>query len=333
MKKILDKESSGINQLLDSRDTYPIELWKKACANNWMPQEINMSDDIKQWKSDLLSADEKLLVKRLLGFFSGAESLVGNNLLLSVFKYVTDGGCRQYILRQGSEEALHNETISVCCAAYNLDIKSVSEAYLNIPTIKAKDDFLLKNTSDINRQDFDITTQDGKREFLKNLFIYYVVCEGTFFFSGFAMALALGRQNKMVGLCDQIKYTLRDESLHIQFGTHVINRIKTEYPEIWDDKLKGELIDLIKKAVELEIEYAKDVLPRGILGLNSTMFVDYMQFIGNRRLEAIGLDFRFPSDKNPFPWLGEIVDVQAMGAFFERRERSYQQAGALNDDF
>ena len=188
-------------------------------------------------------------------------------------------------------------------------------------------------TNDISAQDFDANSTKGKQEILRNFLTYWIVCEGTFFFSGFAMLLALGRQNKLQGISDQIKYTLRDESSHIAFGTYLINTIIEQEPEVWTKEMQDEFVEHMKKAVELEIAYAHDVLPTGILGLNADMFVDYMHYIGNRRLEAIGLDYRFPSDKNPFPWLGEVVDVQAMGNFFERRVREYQQSGSLEDDF
>ena len=188
-------------------------------------------------------------------------------------------------------------------------------------------------TSDINRQDFSTKTLEGKREFLRNLITYYIVCEGTFFFSGFAMLLALGRQNKLPGLSDQIRYTLRDESLHIQFGTYLINTIKEQYPSVWTKKFEEETTEHIKKAVELEIQYAHDVLPRGILGLNAEMFVDYMRYIGNRRLEGIGVEFSFENAQNPFPWLSEVVDTAAMTNFFERKVKDYQNSGVLEDDF
>ena len=175
--------------------------------------------------------------------------------------------------------------------------------------------------------------KEGKKELLKNLFTYYIICEGTFFFSGFAMLLALGRQNKLQGISDQIKYTLRDESLHIEFGTYLINTLIEQNPKIWTKAIREEFTEHMKTTVELEVAYAKEVLPTGILGLNADMFVDYMHYIGNRRMASIGLDYRFPSDSNPFPWLSEVVDTQAMTNFFERRVREYQQGGALEDDF
>ena len=256
-----------------------------------------------------------------------------SNLLLNVAKWITDAECGQYIMRQAYEESLHNWTVVTCCDSFNLKVSEVYEAYMNIDSIKAKDDFLMEITTNITRQDFSTESLEGKREFLRSLVTYYIVCEGTFFFSGFAMLLALGRQNKLPGLSDQIRYTLRDESLHIQFGTYLINTIKEQYPSVWTKKFEQETIDHIKKAVELEIKYAHDVLPRGILGLNADMFVDYMQYIGNRRLEGIGIDFRFDSDQNPFPWLAEVVDTGAMTNFFERKVKDYQNSGVLEDDF
>mgnify|MGYP001160896662 FL=1 len=331
--KLLTKNVAGVNRILPHKHKFAWDLFLKSCANNWMPTEISMQNDIKQWKNDEITEDEKLLVKRCLGFFAGSESLVGNNLLLSAFRYVTDAECRQYILRQAFEESLHNLTVVYICDSLDLDIDEVFNAYETIPSIKAKDDFLMQITNDISAQDFNSNTKEGKQEILRNFLTYWIVCEGTFFFSGFAMLLALGRQNKLQGISDQIKYTLRDESSHIAFGTYLINTIIEQEPAIWTKAMKEEFVEHIKKAVELEIAYAKDVLPTGILGLNADMFIDYMHYIGNRRLESIGLDYRFPSDTNPFPWLGEVVDVQAMGNFFERRVREYQQAGSLEDDF
>jgi ribonucleoside-diphosphate reductase beta chain len=330
---ILGEEIAGVNQILPHKHPFVWDLFLKGVANNWSPSEVNMNDDVDQWKNGSLTPDEKLLVKRCLGFFAGSESLVGNNLLLTVARWVTDPECRQYILRQAYEESLHNWTVVTCCDSFSLKVSDVYEAYLNVPSIKAKDDFLIEITADVSKQDFTTRTAEGKKEFLRNLVTYYIVCEGIFFFSGFAMLLALGRQNKLPGLSDQIRYTLRDESLHIQFGTYLINSIKEQHPSIWTKKFEEETVKHIKKAVELEISYAHDVLPRGILGLNADMFINYMQFIGNRRLEGIGIDFRFESDENPFPWLSEVVDTRAMTNFFERKVKDYQQSGSLVDDF
>jgi ribonucleoside-diphosphate reductase beta chain len=328
--KVLEGDSAGVNQILPHVNKWAWDLYKQGKNNNWTPEEVPMTKDIQNWKlKDMISDDERLLIKRCLGFFAGSESLVGNNLF-TLFKYVTDPECRQYMARQMYEECLHNDTVVYICDSLDLDIDEVYQAYTTIPSIKAKDDFLMEVTRGLNKH-IDTSTIEGQRELIKGAFTYWIVCEGTFFFSGFAMLLALSK--KVPGICEQIQYTLRDESLHIQFGTTLLNKIKEQYPDAWDPTLEQELIQNLKKAVELEIQYARDVLPRGILGLNADMFVDYMQYIANRRLEGLGMEFRYDNDKNPFPWLSETIDLQKQKNFFETKVTDYQNSGALDDDF
>jgi ribonucleoside-diphosphate reductase beta chain len=327
---VLEGDSTGVNQILPHVNKWAWDLYKQGKNNNWTPEEIPMTKDIQNWKhADTITDDEKLLIKRCLGFFAGSESLVGNNLF-TLFKYITDPECRQYMARQMYEECLHNDTVVYICDSLDLDIDEVYEAYNNIPSIKAKDDFLMSVTREL-KKDIDTSTIEGQKEVIKGAFMYWIVCEGTFFFSGFAMLLALSK--KIPGVCEQIQYTLRDESLHIQFGTTLLNKIKEQYAAAWDDTLEAELTDNLKQAVELEVQYAQDVLPRGILGLNADMFVDYMQYIANRRLSGLNMKFRYSNDKNPFPWLSETIDLQKQKNFFETKVTEYQNSGALDDDF
>ena len=287
--KIISSKIAVVNQILPHVNKWAWDLFIDGAANNWMPTEISMAKDIEQWKGNSLSEDERLVVKRCLGFFAGSEALVANNLFVSWFKYVTDPECRQYILRQAYEESLHNLTVVYVCDSLGLDINEVYEAYNSIPSIKAKDDFLMNISTDIDRADFNINTLEGKREFLRNIITYYVICEGIFFFSGFAMLLSFNRQNKLPGIGEQIQYTLRDESLHIQFGTTLINRIREDEPKVWTKSFEKETREHIDKAMELELAYARDVLPNGILGLTTAMFLDYVQNIANRKIETINL--------------------------------------------
>lgn len=333
MSKILDKNDCGVSQLIASKNQWAIDLWRKGCANNWMPQEIDMSQDVKQWKQkDFISKDEKLLVKRTLGLFAMGESLVSNSIDTVEYRYLTDGALRQYLLRKNYEESLHNWTVAVCCEAYSLDVNEVAEAYKNIPSIKKKDDFIMRRLGTFDK-DFDITTKESKRLFLKNMVTFYLIVEGTWFFSNFALIMSLGRQNKLIGLYDQINYTVRDETCHVEFGINVINQIKDEYPGVWTKKLEKELIEIVEEGVEIEIEYAKDILPNGILGVNAGMLEDYIKFLANQRVLAVNLPPVYEESKNPFPWLGEAQDAQGMSAFFERREKNYQHSGMLEDDF
>jgi len=208
----------------------------------------------------------------------------------------------------------------------------VTEAYKNIPTIKVKERFLTGVLREFD-SGFDIETVEGKKLFVKNMFVIYLICEGIWFFPNFALIMSLGRQNKLIGLYDQIKYTIRDESVHVEFGVRLINQIAKEYPEVWTEEFKAELIEIMKRGVEIEKDYSKDILPKGILGVNSEMLDQYVEFLANDRLSSVGLDYKFPSDKNPFPFLGETQDAEAMAAFFERREKNYRNASVLEDDF
>ena len=329
--KILGMDTAGVNQILPHTNKWAWDLYKLGKNNNWTPEEVPMTRDIQNWKKDdAITDDERLLIKRCLGFFAGSESLVGNNLF-TMFKYVTDPECRQYMARQMYEECLHNDTIVYICDSLDLDINEVYQAYETIPSIKKKDDFLMSVTRDLATNPVDSQTPEGVRSIIKAAFIYWIVCEGTFFFSGFAMLLALS--DKIPGIAEQIQYTLRDESLHIKFGTNLLNRIREQHPDVWNTELDNELTGYLQSAVELEIEYAKDVLPTGVLGLNADMFVDYMQHIANRRLEGLGMQFRYEKDVNPFPWLSETIDLSKQKNFFETKVTDYQNAGALDDDF
>lgn len=331
--RILGDGSSTVNQILPHRHKPMWDLFITSKANTWTPSEIPMSNDILQWETGGITDQEKLMVKRCLGFFAGSESLVANNLFAAL-SYIQDPECKQYIQgAQMPEEGLHNWTIVYICDSLKLDINEVYEAYQTIPVIKAKDDFLMEITTNVSRAGFDPLSHEGKIEILQCLLAFYIICEGIFFFSGFAMLLALGRQNKLQGLVDQIKYTLRDESNHISAGVYMINAIIAQNPEIWTEELKARFTKFIVKATQLEIQYAREVLPDGILGLNADMFIDYMHYIGARRVEAIGLDNPFPKVTNPFPWLGEQVDVKPIGNFFERKVREYRKASELDEDW
>ena len=334
MSKVFDQKKDNVSQLVESTNHWALELWEKGCANNWMPQVVDMSADIQQWKQkDFLSEDEKLIVKRTLGLFSAGESLVSNSITDAESKFITDGACKQYMLRKAFEESLHNYTVKMCVEAYNLSVKEVAEAYLNIPTISMKEKFLSSVLYQFDDPSFDINTTIGKQLFVKNLFAIYLICEGIWFFPNFALIMSLGRQNKLIGLYDQIKYTIRDETLHVEFGVQLIQTIKSDYPEVWTEEFKSELIELMKEGVEIERLYAQDILPNGILGVNADMLDQYVQCLANERLGSIDLDHRFPNNKNPFPFLGETQDSDGMAAFFERREKNYRNSGVLDDDF
>jgi len=266
---------------------------------------------------------------RNLGFFSTAESLVANNIVLSIFKHVTNPECRQYLLRQSFEEAVHTHTFHYICESLNIDEREVFNMYHEVNSISDKDEFEMALTADIMRPDFSTDTPEGIQKFLKNLIGFYVIMEGIFFYSGFVMILSFHRQNRLTGMGEQFQYIMRDETIHLNFGIDLINGIKKENPEVWTPEFQVEVNEMIEQAVELEIAYAQDCLPRGILGLNADLFREYAQHIADRRLERIGLKPRYGSC-NPFPWMSETIDLAKEKNFFETKVTEYQAGSALS---
>src|SRR5581483_1862517 len=327
-KRLINCNQVDVNQLMPLKYKWAWEHYLNGCANHWMPTEVPMAKDIELWKSNTLSEDERRVIMRNLGFFSTAESLVGNNIVLAIFKHVTNPEVRQYLLRQAFEEAIHTHTFLYIVESLNLNQGEVFNMYNEINTIHEKDQFEMDLTADILKPDFNTSTQEGAQKFLENLIGYYLIMEGIFFYSGFVMILSFHRQNKMTGIGEQFQYILRDETIHLNFGIDLINGIKEENPALWSSEFQSKIVEKIRKAVELEIKYAEDCLPRGILGLTAPMFREYVQHIADRRLERIGLKAIYRS-KNPFPWMSETIDLGKEKNFFETRVTEYQSSAAL----
>ena len=330
-KRLINCEQVDVNQLMPLKYHWAWEHYLNGCANHWMPTEVPMAKDVETWHSPVLSPGERLMVLRNLGFFATAESLVGNNLVLALFKHITNAECRQYLLRQAFEEAVHTHTFLYIVESLGLDEREIFNMYREIPAIAHKDGFEMELTAAVLDPSFSTATVDGAQQFLDNLIGYYVIMEGIFFYTGFAMVLSLHRRNLMTGIGELFQYILRDETVHLNFGIDLINGIKQENPDLWTPLFQRHIIESIHKAVELEIAYAHDCLPRGVLGLNSTLFRHYVHYIADRRLERIGLPTQFGST-NPFPWMSETIDLSKEKNFFETRVTEYQSASALRWD-
>ena len=329
--KMMINCNADLNQLVPFKYDWAWQKYLDGSANHWMPQEINMTNDIVLWKSeDGLTEDERTIVKRNLGFFSTADSLVANNLVLALYRLITNPECRQYILRQSLEEAIHTHAYQYCIESLGMDEGEIFNMYREIPCVARKASWGLKYTKEISNPDFKTGTEETDKQLLKNLIAFYCVLEGIFFYCGFTQILSMGRRNKMTGTAEQFQYILRDESMHVNFGIDVINQIKIENPHLWDEEMKAEAAQMILEGTELEIMYARDTMPRGVLGMNAAMMEEYLKFIANRRLTQIGLDEEFKGVTNPFPWMSEIIDLRKEKNFFETRVTEYQVGGALN---
>ena len=308
---------ADLNQLVPFKYDWAWQKYLDGCANHWMPQEINMNADISLWKTPGgLTDDERLIVKRNLGFFSTADSLVANNLVLAIYRLITNPECRQYILRQAFEEAIHTHAYQYCIESLGMDEGEIFNMYHEVPSVAKKASWGLKYTQSLSDPNFKTGTLETDQDLLKNLIAFYCCLEGIFFYCGFTQILSMGRRNKMTGTSEQFQYILRDESMHLNFGIDMINQIKLENPELWTDSMKEQATQMILQATQLEIEYARDTMPRGVLGMNAAMMEEYLQFIANRRLVQIGLPEQFQGVSNPFPWMSEIMDLRKEKNFF-----------------
>jgi len=324
---------ADLNQLVPFKYDWAWQKYLDGCANHWMPQEVNMTADIGLWKDpNGLTDDERLIVKRNLGFFSTADSLVANNLVLAVYRLITNPECRQYILCQAFEEAIHTHAYQYCIESLSMDEGEIFNMYHEVPSVAKKASWGLKYTQELSDPNFNTGTTENDQALLMNLIAFYCCLEGIFFYCGFTQILSMGRRNKMTGTSEQFQYILRDESMHLNFGIDMINQIKLENPNLWTDEMKEKATQMILQATHLEIEYARDTMPRGVLGMNAAMMEEYLQFIANRRLIQIGLPEQFEGVQNPFPWMSEIMDLRKEKNFFETRVIEYQTGGALTWD-
>ena len=324
---------ADLNQLVPFKYEWAWKKYLDGSANHWMPEEIAMHDDIKLWNDPKgLTEDERKIVETNLGFFSTADSLVANNLVLAVYKHITNPECRQYLLRQAFEEAIHTHAYTYCVQSLGLDESRIFNMYREIPAVATKAEWALPFTQSLGDPNFKTGTLENNQRLLRDLIAFYVVFEGIFFYVGFTQILSMGRRNKLTGVAQQFQYILRDESMHMNFGIDVINQIKLENPELWQPNFQEEMIKLVRKGVELETQYAYDTMPKPILGINASLYEEFIKFIANRRLAQIGLSEQYPGATNPFEWMSEIMDLKKEKNFFETRVTEYKTGGQLKFD-
>ncbi len=338
-RRVQVSDKAMINCVADVNQLHPIKYmwaWQKyldGCANHWMPNEINMAADINLWRDpNGLTDQERVIIERNLGFFSTADSLVANNIVLGIYRHITNPECRQYLLRQAFEEALHTHAYQHVVESLALDQARIFNMYREVPSVADKANYALPFTQSLADPNFKTGTLENDRRLLRDLIAYFVVFEGIFFYVGFVQVLSMGRRNKMVGTAEQFQYILRDESMHCNFGIDMINQIKAENPKLWSTDFVNEIIKIIKDGVELEYRYAEDTMKDGVLGMNAGMFKEYLHYVANRRFKQIGIDEQYPGAQTPFPWMSEMIDLKKEKNFFETRVTEYQTGGALEWD-
>ncbi|PIR04459.1 MAG: ribonucleotide-diphosphate reductase subunit beta [Candidatus Magasanikbacteria bacterium CG11_big_fil_rev_8_21_14_0_20_39_34] len=329
-RRVINGEDADVIQLYPMRHTFAWDAYNVGNSNHWLPTEITMQNDIEQWRaSDVLTDDERSAFKTVLGFFTTADSIAANNIVIAMYKHVTSPECRMYLLRQAYEEAIHTHAYQYIVESLGLDEGEIFNMYREVDAIYNKASFILSFNEGIFDSNFKTGTFESDQKFLENVCIFSLILEGIFFYSAFAVILGFHRQNKMVGSAEQIQYIMRDESQHLNFGINIINTIKEEQPELWTPEFQQKIVNNIREAVNLEVEFATSVFPKGIFGMNAEGFRQYIQHIADRRLARVGLPLQY-NVPNPFPWMSESIDLNKEKNFFETRVTEYQVGGTLD---
>ncbi len=329
-RRIINGAEADVIQLYPMKHKFAWEYYNTANANHWLPTEISMQLDIEQWKSSTaLSADERQAFETVLGFFTTADSIAANNIVMGFYKHVTSPEVRMYLLRQAYEEAIHTHAYQYIVESLGMDEPKIFNMYRDVDSIFNKQEFILGFNEGIFNGAFKTGTFEDDQKFLENWCVFSLILEGIFFYSSFAVVLGFKRQNKLPGSAEQIEYIMRDESMHLNFGLEIIRALREENPELWTKEFQDRIIELVRKAAKLEYTYAQEVFPTGIFGLNAEGFKQYIEHIADRRLQRVGLPTQF-NVTNPFPWMSEAIDLSKKKNFFETRVTEYQTGGALS---
>ncbi len=304
---------------------YPVfyEMYKNGIKNTWTVDEIDWSTDLVDLHHKMKPA-EKHLINRLVAFFATGDSIVGNNLVLNLYKHVNAPEARLYLSRQLYEEALHVQFYLTLLDTYipNPDERAQAFAAIeNIPSIKKKAQFCFKWMDSINDLE-TLETVEDRRKFVLNMICFATCIEGLFLFAAFAYVYFLRSKGLLNGLASGTNWVFRDESMHIAFAMEVIKTARKEEPHLFNDQFNDVIVQMMEEAIECEMEFAKDILEHGIAGLSMKDMRTYLEFVADQRLEALHIPARY-NVKNPFDFM-ELQDVQELANFFERRVSAYQ---------
>ncbi len=304
---------------------YPVfyEMYKNGIKNTWTVDEVDFSPDLVDLQQKMTPA-EKHLISRLVAFFATGDSIVGNNLVLNLYKHINSPEARLYLSRQLYEEALHVQFYLTLLDTYipNPDERAKAfSAIDNIPSIQKKAQFCFKWIDSINQLE-SLNTIEERRKFLMNLICFASCIEGLFFFGAFAYVYFLRSKGLLAGLASGTNWVFRDESMHIAFANEVINTVRKEEPELFNEQMNEMIIQMLEDAIDCEMAFAQDILDQGVAGLSLKDMRQYLEFVADQRLEALHIAPRY-NVKNPFPFL-ELQDMQELANFFERRVSAYQ---------
>lgn len=335
-KKVINGRDTMFFNVLPLKYQWAYDLYKTMKANHWEPEDVPMQKDVEQWRdtSGDISDIDRWIIKMAIGYFSAAEGIVGDNIQHVTRELVTAPELKLVLGRHAHEENIHADSLVYMISSLGINPHECEAMFTDIPTIDKKTQFLVKNSREL-RRDVDLTDKANKQAFAKNIFLFGQVMEGTQFYGLFGMVLSLYRQTKFPGIGQMFRYTLRDESNHIEVFRNLLMDLIEENSDVWTDEFREELRQAMRDGIELEKEFIRDCLPVKALGLSAEEFEQYIDYIADRRLEGCGLDPLGKNIQNPFPWLSEMMDIKKEANFFEQRVTEYQKASSLdavNDD-
>ncbi len=322
---------TGISQgLLLKPVTYPwaYDLYHQAVANTWFPNEIQLGEDLSDFSR--MTPDERAALTHLMSYFNPNELLVNKALAFGVYPYVNAAECHLYLAKQMWEEANHCMAFEYVLETFPIDREAAYSSHVTVPSMAAKEEFEVRYIRRMTQATLDITTAAGKQDFVRNLVAYNVILEGIWFYSGFLVALSFRQRNLLRNFASLIDWVVRDESLHLKFGINLILTVLEENPEIATDEFADEIRGMILDAVEMEAAYNRDLLPRGILGMNADYLNQYVEYLADRRLEELGFEPEYRV-ANPAKWMATANDTLQLVNFFEATNTSYEvnaRAGA-----
>ncbi len=327
-KKVINGRQTMTFNLLPLKYQWAYDLYRIMKANHWEPEDIQMQKDVEQWRSTEISQNERWIIMMGIGYFSAAEGIVGDNVQHVVRELVTAPELKLVLGRHAHEENIHADSLLYMISSLGINPHECEAMFEQIPTIVRKNEFVTKHSNNL-RRDLDLTKLENKQLLAKNIFVFGQCMEGTQFYGLFGMILSLYRQNKFPGIGQMFRYTLRDESNHIEVFRNLFMDLIEENPDIWTAEFRADLVETMREGVALEKEFIRDCLPVNAVGLSSEEFEQYTDFIADRRLAGCGLPALNPGATNPLPWLAEMMDVRKEQNFFEGKVTDYQKSSAL----
>lgn len=315
---------TGITEgLLLKPVTYPwaYELYNQAVANTWFPHEVQLGEDLSDFGR--MTDDERHALTHLMSYFNPNELLVNKALAFGVYPYVNSAECHLYLAKQMWEEANHCMAFEYVLETFPIDRAAAYESHISVPSMAAKEQFEVNFIRRMTEQTLDISTVEGKQDFVRNLVAYNVILEGIWFYSGFMVALSFRQRNLLRNFGSLIDWIVRDESLHLKFGINLILTVLDENPEVGTEEFADEIRGMILKAVEMEEAYNRDLLPNGILGMNADYINQYVKYLADRRLEELGFESEY-NVTNPAKWMATANDTLQLVNFFESINTSYE---------